>query len=155
MTSKEKKLLIGALALLVFVLFWFLAYKPMDNKVKITQSELDILNEELSALSIEYLKKDALLEEIADMTAYIESVDAKFPAFTSQEMIIHTMIDIEDAIDTLSISGYTMTIPASVLSNGEYKDETTGELKYRENLLVTNAPLSLEMSYEDFKKMLT
>jgi hypothetical protein len=130
-------------------------YKPLNTDIKQVKSEIDTLNTELNVLTTEYIKKDSYLEQIEDMSDYISLVDESFPAFTTQEMIIHTLIQLETDIESLLIPSYSMSFPVAILSDGEYKDEKTGELKYKENLLETSVTLSLDMTYADMKKMLT
>lgn len=49
---------------------------------------------------------------------------------------------------------YSMASPTIVISAGEYKDEVTGDLRYKEILFKSQVSLDLVMSYADMKKML-
>lgn len=154
MTGKEKNLIIGAVVVLAVILFYFLMYRPINDDIQLVNSEISVLDTELNELTIEYIKKDKYLDEIETMNAYIERVDESFPAYPSQERMIKTMMDLEEAIETLSIQTYSLDIPTSVLTSGEYKDEETGEVRYKERLVQSSSSLNLETSYEDMKKML-
>jgi type IV pilus assembly protein PilO len=103
---------------------------------------------------LEYVQKDSYLEQIDEMNRFIEAVDSRFPADVPQELIIKTMKDIEDEIESLSIPSYTLGIPQILLSDGEVVDEETGVTMPREQLIRSSSSLNLEMTYADMKKLL-
>ncbi len=154
MTSKERNLLFIVVSIILVVLFWFFLYSPIKSDIVLKTTEINALNTELNQLTLEYVQKDKYLDDINNMSDYIEQVNGRFPAFVNQEMIINMLIKLEDDIETLQIPSYSMTMPLSIISNGEYVDEASGEVRYNENLVETKASIDVSLSYEDMKKML-
>lgn len=155
MTAKDRNLIIVVLSLIILVVFWFLFYNPMKDKITVIEGEIASSNQILSNLTLEFNKKNQYLEEIENMTSYIDLVDSKFPADITQEMIISSMLKIEREIESLSVTEYSMSLPNIVLSSVENVDETVVASSIKEELQEVKVPLSLEMTYPDLKKMLT
>ncbi len=154
MTNRNRNMLIAFAVVLLAAVFWFALYQPLSRNIAAMRNEVNSLNSKLSQLTTEHKQKDTYLGEIDKMGSYIDIVNDSFPAMITQEMIIHTMMQIEGNIETLSIPTYTMGIPSVIIGDGEFKDPETGELKFRETLMETKSDLSLQMSYGDFKKLL-
>lgn len=154
MTKKEKNLLVLVAAIAIFAVFWFLLYTPLEKKVTAKKADVDSLTAQLDQIKALYLNKETYEAEIADMKAYISEVETKFPGDMTQEMIIYTMIKLENAIPNLKIPGYAL-YPAVVLaSDGEYMPENSETPAFKENFIEVGTELTLETSYDDLKAML-
>ena len=154
MTAKERNLVLIAIGVVLIGIFWFFIHKPLNEDMDMLQMEIDTLNTELNLLSTEYVRKGIYLDEIEEMLDYIDKVEAKFPSLTTQEMIIRSLIDLENEIETLYIPSYTMSRSMILVSDGEYKDPDTSETKFKESFTSTQVGLGVSMNYADFKKML-
>ena len=154
MSKKEKNLLFIVSSLVIFTLFWFLVYTPMEKKIAAKRVELEGLTAQLDQLNALYLQKEVYETEIAQMKEYIEKVETKFPGDMTQEMIIYTMISLENSIETLKIPSYTLYPPVVLASDGEYMPANSETPAYRENFIEVGTELSLETSYDDLKLML-
>lgn len=154
MSKKEKNLLFLVAAVALFAVFWFLLYTPLDNKVSAKELEVQTLTAQLDQIKALYLKKDEYETEIQEMKTYIDTVETKFPGDMTQEMIIYTMIKLENAIDGLKIPGYSLYPEVVLASDGEYIPENSETPAFKENFIEVSTELTLSTSYDQLKAML-
>lgn len=154
MSKKEKNLLYLVAAVALFAVFWFLLYTPLENKVSSKKIEVQTLTAQLDQIKALYLKKDEYETEIQEMKAYIEKVETKFPGDMTQEMIIYTMIKLENSIEGLKIPGYSLYPEVVLASDGEYIPENSETPAYKENFIEVGTEMSLSTTYDQLKAML-
>jgi len=154
MNTRERYLVITALSLVIVVVFIFLLYRPLSNRIILASNEINTLNNELNQLTLEYKSKKVYEDEIEDMQDYVEEMKKEFPGYTTQESIIYTMLQIEAAIDSLEIPSYSMERPV-VLVQGEAVDDDEADTVFVEgNFMETKTQLSVQMNYQDMKNFL-
>lgn len=154
MQTREKRLLIVLLVLLVGVVYWFFLFRPIQRKVAQTEAEVNQLSGELNIIRAEYANKQELEQKIEQMKQYNEGISQYFPAFISQERIIYTIKNLEAEIESMKLTGYTMTKPEILLTQGEYVDSETGITQYQNVFSETKVAFTTNTSYPDFIKML-
>lgn len=154
MSKKEKNLLFIVAALAAFALFWFLIYTPLDKKIETKKTEVQTQTTQLDQLKALYLQKDVYEADILQMKEYMDTVEAKFPGDMTQEMIIYTLIKLENSLETLKIPGYILYPAVVVASDGEYIPENSETPAFKENFIEVGTELTLETSYADLKSML-
>ncbi len=162
MTSKERNLLIVLAGVLVLLMVWMFAYKPLDRKAKDMHSEMISLEDQYNELNIKYLQKDKLMEENETLSHENMDIRNQYPLGESltQEMIIYTMKDIETTIASMSLPSYTMgdiNVVSTYEAGGtsepseEVTDITSGK---QEVFFSVPVQVNTQVTYNDLKQLL-
>lgn len=154
MTNKEKYLLMFLAGIIVIAIYWFALYSPLQDKTAVLKNEVQDLDNELSLISIEYANKETYIEETEQAKEYIESVNTRYPAGLNQEGVIHTMLSLEEAVDSLTIQSYTIGNVEEVLQNDQFISAEETEEESYERVIKVPVNLSVQTSYNDYKKIL-
>lgn len=168
MTSKERNLLFVLAGVLVLVLIWTFAYKPLRQRTNDMRQEMINLEDQYNALNIKYLQKDKFLEENETLSVDNARIRDEFPLGESltQEMIIFTMKDIETTIASMSLPSYTMgdmTVVSTYDANKAIVETTEGAEGSEQEDKVDGAQeiffsvpvqVNTQVTYNDLKKLL-
>lgn len=128
MSEREKKLLVLVGVLFFVVIYYYLAYVPLTNKLDIAESENSNLTAQLNVLNMDVIRKDEYIKGTKEAGAEIQGAELLLPPALPQELIIKSITDIEANVPDIEIPTFTLGLQETTLfSDNSSATQTTSD----------------------------